>query len=242
MSDTAPSAPTAQAAPTAPQAPVAPAAPPATPPAPAVPPAATPPAPPAPPAPAAPAGEPQDVASLPSWAQQLITNTRAEAAQWRTRAQGTAPAADPSTPPAPPAALAPQPAAEGDVARLPRWAQQAVTDGQGAARTLAVQTAVIAAAAGAGADISRLLDSASAMRTLAAVDPADTSAVTAAIQAAVTAQPYLAAGGFNPGRGGAEFGAPTGGEVTAQQFAAMDYAARSELFQTDPDTYRRLAG
>ncbi|MFF0894733.1 hypothetical protein [Streptomyces sp. NPDC003278] len=192
-------------------------------------------------APPAPGGEPQDVASLPEWAQTLIRDTRAEAASWRTRAQGTAPqGADPAAPPAPgtePTA----PAAEGDLTRLPRWAQQAVTDGQGAAKTLAVQSAVIAAAPAAGADIARLLDSSSAMRALAAVDPADQAAVTAAIQAALTAQPHLAAGGFNPGRAGAEFSAPNG-EVTPAQFAAMDYGARAELYRSDPDTYRRLAG
>ncbi|MFJ3867903.1 hypothetical protein [Streptomyces nigra] len=241
MSDTAPTtAPAAPAAPAAPQAPAAPAAPPAPTTAPTAP--ATAPAPPAPPAPAAPAGEPQDVASLPDWAQTLIRDTRAEAAQWRTRAQGTAPQGEPGTPPAvEPPPGAPQQGAEGDLTRLPRWAQQAVTDGQGAARTLAVQSAVIAAAPAAGADIARLLDSSSAMRALSAVDPADTAAVTAAIQAALTAQPHLAAGGFTPGRAGAEFHAPTG-EVTPQQFAAMDYAARAELYQTNPDTYRRLAG
>ncbi|MFF4751823.1 hypothetical protein [Streptomyces sp. NPDC001270] len=226
MSESTPSAPAAPATPSTPAAPAAPVAlaAPATP---------APPAPVAPPNPTpAPTDEPQNVASLPEWAQQLIGNTRAEAAQWRTRAQGTTVPAEP----------APQSAAEGDVSRLPRWAQQAVTDGQGAARTLAVQTAVIATAPAAGADIARLLDSSSAMRALAAVDPADQAAVTAAIQAAVTAQPHLAAGGFNPGRGGVEFSTPTSADITPQQFAAMDYAARAELYQTAPDTYRRLAG
>jgi hypothetical protein len=211
-------------------------------------PAAAPPAPLAPPAPAAPAGEPQDVASLPAWAQQLITNTRAEAANWRTRAQGSTPQpGDPAAPAAPPVApgTPETPPAEGDVNRLPRWAQQAVTDGQGAARTLAVQSAVIAAAPAAGADIARLLDSTSAMRALAAVDPNDPTAVAAAITAAITTQPYLAAAGgipAGPPRGGAEFGTPASTEVTPAQFAAMDYSARAALFESDPVTYRRLAG
>ncbi|MEU8950903.1 hypothetical protein [Streptomyces sp. NPDC048489] len=244
MSEAAPATPAAPAAPAA--APVAPAAP-AAPAAP-VAPAAAPAAPPAPPAPAAPAGEPQDVASLPPWAQQLITNTRAEAASWRTRAQGTAPQpGEPGAPAVPPVApVTPEaPPAEGDVTRLPRWAQQAVTDGQGAARTLAVQSAVIAAAPAAGADIARLLDSNSAMAQLAAVNPADPTAVTAAITAAITAQPYLAAAGAvpaGPQRGGAEFGTPASTEVTPQAFAAMDYTARAALFESDPTTYRRLAG
>jgi hypothetical protein len=136
------------------------------------------------------------------------------------------------------------PPAEGDVNRLPRWAQQAVTEGQGAARTLAVQSAVIAAAPVAGADIARLLDSNSAMAQLAAIDPTDATAVAAAITAAITAQPYLAVAGVpaGPPRGGAEFGAPASTEVTPQQFAAMDYAARTALYESDPVTYRRLAG
>jgi hypothetical protein len=210
-------------------------------------PAAAPPAPLAPPVPAAPAGEPQDVASLPSWAQQRITTTRAEAASWRTRAQGTAPQpGEPAAPAAPPVApgTPETPPAEGDVNRLPRWAQQAVTDGQGAARTLAVQSAVIAAAPAAGADIARLLDSNSAMAAFAAVDPTDPTAVAAAITAALAAQPYLAAAGMptGPPRGGAEFGAPASTEVTPQQFAAMDYRARAALFESDPVAYRRLAG
>jgi hypothetical protein len=189
-----------------------------------------------------PAGEPQDVASLPAWAQKLITDTRNEAAAYRTRAQGAAPQGDPNALPAPPAPPVPAPAAEGDVTRLPQWAQRAVTDGQGAARQLAVQTAVLTAAPAAGADIARLLDSQSAMTALAAVDPTDTAAVTAAITAAITAQPYLATQTGGPARGGVEFGTPASTEVTPAQFAAMDYAARTALFQTDPTTYRRLAG
>ncbi|MEV6536730.1 hypothetical protein AB0M86_45480 [Streptomyces sp. NPDC051639] len=107
-----------------------------------------------------------------------------------------------------------------------------------------MQSAVIAAAPTAGADIARLLDSNSAMAQLAAVNPADPVAVQAAITAAITAQPYLAAAGLpgGPQRGGAEFGTPASTEVTASQFAAMDYGARAALFESDPDTYRRLAG
>ncbi|MFH9430242.1 hypothetical protein ACH4JZ_18365 [Streptomyces sp. NPDC017615] len=221
MSDS-PAAPT-PAAPGAPQAP-APVAPPAPPVAPPTPPASPAPSTPAAPAPAAP--ETQDVSTLPEWAQERLRNAE----------QPPAPAA--------PAPVPPETPAEGDVSRLPRWAQQAVSDGQGAARTLAMQTAVIAAAPLAGADISRLLDSTSAMRALGAVDPSDPAAVTAAIQAAVTAQPHLAAGTFQPGpgRGGVEFGNPASTEVTPQQFAQMDYAARAELYESDPATYRRLAG
>ncbi|MFF5001591.1 hypothetical protein ACFY3G_02075 [Streptomyces phaeochromogenes] len=211
-------------APAAPTTPAAPAAPPAT--------APSPPAPPAPAVPAAPAAtegsEPQDVASLPAWAQKLITDTRAQGAQ-----QPAAPAA----PPAPPA-----PAAEGDVTRLPQWAQRIVNDSQSAARQAAVQSAVYRTASTAGADPVALLDSQSAMTALTAVDPNDAAAVAAAITAAVTANPRLSATPTGPARAGADFGGTGGGEVTPAQFAAMGYAERADLYQSDPDTYRRLAG
>ncbi|MFF1306799.1 hypothetical protein [Streptomyces sp. NPDC058307] len=121
----------------------------------------------------------------------------------------------PTAPPAPPAPVtpaAPPAVAEGDVSRLPQWAQRAITDSQAAARTAAVQSAVYRTAAAAGADPVALLDSQTAMTALAAVDPNDAAAVTAAITAAVTANPRLAvAPGTGPTRGGAEFnGPPTG--------------------------------
>ncbi|WP_406334347.1 hypothetical protein OG814_11805 [Streptomyces zaomyceticus] len=174
-----------------------PAAPPAAPPT--APPAA-PAAPPQPPA-APPQGEAQNVADLPPWAQKLIADTRAEAAGYRTRAQAAGTGEQPQQPPAaPPAAPAP----EGDVSRLPQWAQRALTESQTAARTAAIQTAVLRAAPTAGADPARLLDSASFAAAMAAVDPTDATAVTAAITAALTAQPWLAAQ-TGPGRGGADF-------------------------------------
>ncbi|MET8098820.1 hypothetical protein ABZV29_20390 [Streptomyces sp. NPDC005236] len=127
-------------------------------------------------------------------------------------AQPAPPAAPPTTPPAPVAPAAPPTAAEGDVSRLPQWAQRALTDSQAAARTAAVQSAVYRTAAAAGADPVALLDSQTAMTALAGVDPNDAAAVTAAITAAVTANPRLAvAPGTGPTRGGAEFnGPPTG--------------------------------
>ncbi|MGW0134832.1 hypothetical protein [Streptomyces sp. NPDC003299] len=196
---------------TAPAAPAAPAS--VEPAAPAAPAAPQAPAPQAPAAPQQPGqGEPQSVDSLPDWAQKIIRDTRAEAAEWRTRAQGTAPQApqQPAAPAAPPQA----PAADGDVSRLPRWAQQAVTDGQGAARQLAIQSAVIQAAPAVGADLVALLDSQSAMTALAAVDPTDANAVKAAITAAVQANPRLAAQ-TGPARGGTELG----GQPTAPRRA-----------------------
>lgn len=149
-------------------------------------------------------GEPQDVANLPQWAQKLISDTRAEAASYRTRAQAAGTGEQPQQPPAPPTAPPAAPAPEGDVSRLPQWAQRALTESQTAARTAAIQTAVLRAAPTAGADPARLLDSASFNAAMSAVDPNDAAAVAAAITAALTAQPWLAAQ-TGPGRGGADF-------------------------------------
>lgn len=195
---------------------------------------AQPPAPAAPPVPPAPEGEPQDVAALPEWAQKLIQDARA--------AQPQQPAAPQTPPPPAPVAQPPAPTVEGDVARLPQWAQRAVTDGQGAAQQLALQTAVIAAAPAAGADVSRLLDSQAAMRALSAVNPADAAAMTTAITSVLTTHQHLAAVPQTAPKGGADFGTPGPGAVTAEQFAAMSYAERVDLHTTDPETYRRLAG
>ncbi|MGW2062800.1 hypothetical protein ACWCO9_19465, partial [Streptomyces sp. NPDC001937] len=184
------------------------------------------------PAPAAPAAEAQSVTSLPDWAQTLIHNTRAEAASWRVQAQQGA--AQPQAPA--PAPQAP-PIVEGDVATLPQWAQQRITD---ATRQADTQAAVYRLAQQTGADPAALLHTPAAMAGIAAVDLADEAALTAAITAAVNAHPWIAARPGGPARSGADF-TPGSGEVTAAQFAAMDYDARIALHTSDPDTYRRLA-
>ncbi|GHB98583.1 hypothetical protein [Streptomyces vinaceusdrappus] len=80
------------------------------------------------------------------------------------------------------------------------------------------------------------------MTALSAVDPADATAVTAAITAAVQANPRLAAQPAGPARAGADFSNPGADEITPARFAAMGYAERAELYRSDPETYRRLAG
>lgn len=215
MSTPTPTAPAAPAAPssTAPSAQGAPAAP-AAPPPPTTPPSTATTAPTAhayqaPPQPTAPQqqgdpqqpqqqGEPQDVASLPEWAQDEIKAARAEAAKYRQRAK-EAQQAEPAAVP------------EGDVSRLPQWAQRAITTGQDATRQAATMRAMITAAPAAGADIVALLDSQSAMAALAQVDPGDAEAVKTAITAAVQANPHLAAQ-TGPARAGAEFTGPPAGQ------------------------------
>ncbi|MFE4057407.1 hypothetical protein ACFXP3_14105 [Streptomyces sp. NPDC059096] len=128
------------------------------------------------------------------------------------------PAAPVAAPPVPaeqpqPAQLPqPVPAVEGDISRLPQWAQRAITESQTAARAAAVQNAVFQAAPGAGGDPLALLDSMAFRAAVEAVDPSDTVALTAAITAAVTANPRLGVAPQGPARGGAEFSGPPAGD------------------------------
>ncbi|WND36928.1 hypothetical protein RI578_22740 [Streptomyces sp. BB1-1-1] len=133
----------------------------------------------------------------------------------------------------------------------PEELTQQLTTAQDQARQTAVELAVYRTASTAGADPDALLDSRTFAESVAKLDPTDTTAITAAITAAVQANPRLAAqqqatqqqAAAGPARTGAEFAGGGGAaEVTPAQFAAMTYAQRVELMQSDPDTYRRLAG
>ncbi|MGD6762050.1 hypothetical protein ACOKM5_24255 [Streptomyces sp. BH097] len=128
----------------------------------------------------------------------------------------------------------------------PEQLTEQLTTVQAQARATAVELAVYRTAQAAGADPDALLDSRQFAEAVAELDPADTDAVKQAITAAVQANPRLAAQQQAPKktstRGGAEFGNGGGAEVTPAQFAAMNYAQRVALMQSDPDTYRRLAG
>ncbi|WP_399088012.1 hypothetical protein ACGH2B_12470 [Streptomyces sp. BBFR2] len=119
---------------------------------------------------------------------------------------------------------------------------QQLTAEQNKARQTAVELAVFRTARDAGGDPDALLDSRAFAAAVADIDPTDTVAVRAAVEAAVAANPKLAAQRApGPSRAGAEFSGPPSEGVTAAQFAAMDYARRAELFQSDPETYRRLS-
>ena len=114
----------------------------------------------------------------------------------------------------------------------------------GTART---ELAVHALAADNGGNANALLDSRSFLNTLQTLDASTDDyrdQVALAIKAAVESNANLSATGPGPARGGApgagQGSANTGG-VTQEQFDAMNLAERSGLFNTDPDTYRRLA-
>jgi hypothetical protein len=170
-------------------------------------PAAPAPATPAAPAePARPAGE--NVADLPAWAQKIITDTRKEAGDHRValtaaeqRTQAILKAAG----------LAPE---EKDPAALLTAAQ---TTAAQSARELAVYKA-----AGNIANPLALLDSASFLASVSGIDPTDGPAITAAITAAVAANPNLKAARA-AGASSVETPGGTGeqGQITAAQVKTM---------------------
>ncbi|MGW0933323.1 hypothetical protein [Streptomyces sp. NPDC002644] len=126
-------------------------------------------------------------------------------------------------------------------AATPEQLQELLTAEQARARQTAVELAVYRAAATAGADPDALLDSRSFAAAVADLDPSDSAGITAAITAAVQANPRYALAPAGPTRGGTEFSAQPQ-TITAEQFAAMGNAERVQLFQNDPDTYARLTG
>ena len=98
-----------------------------------------------------------------------------------------------------------------------------------------------------GGDPNALLDSRRFTDTLAGLDPSTDdyrTKVADAIKAAATASPTLRAGQV-PSRGGspdAGQGAGSGTAVSADKFASMSYADKTDLFATNPTLYRQLAG
>ncbi|MDJ1136221.1 hypothetical protein [Streptomyces iconiensis] len=172
---------------------------------------------PAPAAPASASAEPiagqsaeGDETALPAWAQKALSDARAEAGKTRVTAKQKA--ADEAR-----ADLAQQIGkalglVDNDTPPDPAALTQQLTTAQTQARQTAVELAVYRTAREAGGDPDALLDSRQFADTLADVDPTDTAAVSAAVEAAVTANPKLAAAPSGPPRGGAEFTGPPTGE------------------------------
>ena len=105
---------------------------------------------------------------------------------------------------------------------------ESLTTSQAEAKQARVELAVFRNAATAGGDPAALLDSSSFLASLAAVDPTDSAAVTAAIQSAVTANPRLGAAPAdprapapNPAQGSSASGASAAGQLTREQVEQM---------------------
>ncbi|MFJ9417792.1 hypothetical protein ACIRPT_27055 [Streptomyces sp. NPDC101227] len=90
----------------------------------------------------------------------------------------------------------------------PERLTQQLTAAQAQARQTAVELAVYRHAAAAGGDADALLDSRTFAASLDGLGPTDTADIQAAIEAAATANPKLAAAPSGLARGGAEFTGP----------------------------------
>lgn len=111
-------------------------------------------------------------------------------------------------------------------------------------RELAVRLAVWETADQHGGNPRALTDSRSFLAKVAKLDPtADDFAaqVAAAAKEAVDANPALRAAQA-AARQGADHNGTTSATITPEQFQRMNMAQRAELFRTNPDLYRRLAG
>ncbi|MGH3996685.1 MAG: hypothetical protein ACRDTJ_04400 [Pseudonocardiaceae bacterium] len=107
---------------------------------------------------------------------------------------------------------------------------ESLTASQAEAKQARVELAVFRSATSAGGDPAALLDSSSFLRSLDAIDPADSAAVSAAIQAAVTANPRLGAESVgprlpapNPAQGSSAAPPPTPEELAAQAASQGDW-------------------
>jgi hypothetical protein len=108
-----------------------------------------------------------------------------------------------------------------DAATDPVALAASLTAAQAEAQSAARQLAIFKAAAATGADPSRLLDSNSFMSSVAGLDPSDGAAVTAAITAAIAANPLLKAVQAAAASGTELGGTGETGQITEQQLAAM---------------------
>lgn len=172
--------------------------------------------------------EPQDVASLPAWAQKVIADTRSEAATHRTKAT-TAAETHQATMDKLATALGLKP--DDDPAAAAKTAGEERDAAQAVSKNLAAENAVLRMASKNGANPESLTDSRSFMKMLEAIDPvADDFAaqVDAAIKAALEANPALKTGPPTPARSGGPVGggAPAGEQSDDPQQRSRDYYER----------------
>jgi len=159
----------------------------------------------------------EKVEDLPAWAQKLITDTRSEAAKYRTEGKTAAEKAQQELTDKLAVALGLKPDAAADPAALTASLTTAQKQAEDAARQLAVFKAATNIA-----DPTRLLDRTSFMTSIAGLDPNDGAALKAAIEAAVAADSTLkkaqAAGASTVDTSG---GTGETGQITEEQLARM---------------------
>lgn len=105
------------------------------------------------------------------------------------------------------------------------------------------ELAVFKAAAGAGADPAKLLDSRSFLATVKNIDPTDAAAIAAAVKVAVDTNPaFKLAQAPAAGASTVDHAGGSGeGAVTLEQFKAMGYAERVQLYQSNKALYDQLS-
>ena len=135
---------------------------------------------------------------------------------------------------------------ETDPAEVARQATEQVTGLQTENASLRAQLLVHELSGDLNGNANALLDSRSFLNSLDALDAASEDyrdQVAEAIKTAVSKNTTLRAGQVQR-RGGSENagGAGDSGTVTQDQFDAMNIHQRTELFQTNPTLYRKLAG
>lgn len=178
----------------------------------------------------------QTVDALPEWAQKIVHDSRAEAAQYRTSAKTAADDAQKHVMDTISAALGLNADLNPDVLA------ESLRTSQAEAAQNARNLAVYKAAAAAGANPERLMDSRSVMEQLSSIDPTDITAITAAIQAATAANPYLKAVQAAASSGTPMAGSHEDGQLTEEQFASIANDPNAILAAFDSGKLTRLMG
>ncbi|MEU4777473.1 hypothetical protein [Micromonospora sp. NPDC023633] len=186
---------------------------------------------------------------LPPWAQKVVRDAREGEAKARTnaKAQAATEAADQARQELAQKLLAVlDPKAAEEKQADPAQLTQQLTKMADTNRDLAVELAIWKGAKKAGANPQALTDSRSFMDTAHKLDPtADDfpAKLRDAMKKAIDDNPQYREAGQAPARSGGEFtGGPGGDAVTSEQFKRMTAGQRNELFKTNPDLYRKLAG
>jgi hypothetical protein len=174
--------------------------------------------------------EAQDVASLPAWAQKVITDTRAEAARYRTGTETAARTAAEKAQQELVDRIAVAAGLKKDAATDPAALTQQLTQAQEATKATERRLAVFSAAADTQ-QATALLNRLDFTNSIAGIDPSDATAIAAAVQAAVNADPSLKtarAAGASTVSGTA--GSGEGQPITEEQLAQMTAEQISDAY------------